>query len=58
MARPYILPFDKFKLGDLSFHLAVGPWLRDGGMYRWLVVGNSVGETRRLGFVFDSVIKV
>jgi hypothetical protein len=44
LGAPIHLPLDELELGDLSFDLSIGPWLRDGGMYRWLVAGNSVGD--------------
>src|SRR4029079_19502325 len=51
---PVHLPFDQLELGDLSFHLAIGPWLRDSRVHRALIVGYAIrerGNAAPLGFL-------
>jgi hypothetical protein len=53
LSAPVHLPFDQLELSDLRFHLAIGPWLRNSGVHRALIVGDSIrerGNEAPLGF--------
>ena len=55
LSAPVHLPFDQLELGDLSFHLAIGPWLRDCRVHRALIVGDAIRERANeapLGFIY------
>ena len=41
LSAPVHLPFDQLELGDLSFHLAIRPWLRDCRVRRALIFGEA-----------------
>jgi hypothetical protein len=54
LARPYIWRLTSLSLGDLGFHLTIGPGLRDRRVDRGLVVGNAGrerGDEAPLGFI-------
>ncbi|MGY4427989.1 hypothetical protein ACVWWO_000466 [Bradyrhizobium sp. F1.13.1] len=54
-SAPVHLPFDQLELGDLSFHWAIGPWLRDSRVHRALIIGNAIRERANealLGFIY------
>jgi hypothetical protein len=54
LGAPVHLTFDELKLGDLSFHLTIGPRLRDRRVHRGLVVGDAGcerGNEAPLGFI-------
>ena len=54
LSAPVHLPSDQLEFGDLSFHLAIGPGLRNSGVHRALIVGDSIrerGNEAPLGFI-------
>jgi hypothetical protein len=54
LSAPIHLPFDQLEFGDLSFHLAIGPRLRNSGVHCALIIGDPIrerGNEAPLGFI-------